>query len=146
MGRYYKGDIEGKFWFGVQSSDDASFFGGCESEPNYINYSFSRDDMPSVLDGIEKCKEKLGKNKEILDTFSKEYKTFTGEMIYEYFKDKHGIELKVEWLERGDGSKYIFSGGGEIKELLTWYARFELGEKIKKCIEEQDYCEFEAEL
>jgi hypothetical protein len=27
MGRYYHGDIEGKFMFGVQSSDDADFFG-----------------------------------------------------------------------------------------------------------------------
>jgi hypothetical protein len=27
MGRYYHGDIEGKFWFGVQSSYDADFFG-----------------------------------------------------------------------------------------------------------------------
>ena len=27
MGRYYHGDIEGKFWFGVQSSTDAEFFG-----------------------------------------------------------------------------------------------------------------------
>ena len=26
MGRYYNGDIEGKFWFAVQSSDDADFF------------------------------------------------------------------------------------------------------------------------
>jgi hypothetical protein len=27
MGRYYSGDIQGKFWFAVQSSDDASAFG-----------------------------------------------------------------------------------------------------------------------
>jgi len=27
MGRYYNGDIEGKFWFGIQDSNDASFFG-----------------------------------------------------------------------------------------------------------------------
>jgi hypothetical protein len=27
MGRYYSGDIEGKFWFGTQSSDDATHFG-----------------------------------------------------------------------------------------------------------------------
>ena len=145
MGRYYRGDIEGKFWFGVQSSDDASFFGGCECEPNYIKYSFSEDDMPSVLDGIEKCKEKLGKNKEILDAFFKENAFCNEEMIYKYSKDKHDIDLKVEWLERVDGSRYI-SSDGEIKELLTWYARLELGEKIKKCLEEQDYCEFEAEL
>jgi hypothetical protein len=27
MGRYYSGQIAGKFWFGVQSSNDASYFG-----------------------------------------------------------------------------------------------------------------------
>jgi hypothetical protein len=27
MGRYYSGNIEGKFWFGTQSSDDATNFG-----------------------------------------------------------------------------------------------------------------------
>ena len=32
MGRYYTGDIEGKFWFGVQDSDDACHFGGSEIE------------------------------------------------------------------------------------------------------------------
>ena len=45
MGRYYSGDIEGKFWFGVQSSTAARRFGGSESEPNYINYYFSEDDL-----------------------------------------------------------------------------------------------------
>jgi hypothetical protein len=30
MGRYYQGDIEGKFWFGCQSSDDGEFFGAKE--------------------------------------------------------------------------------------------------------------------
>ena len=28
MGRYYSGDIEGKFWFAVQSSNAADRFGG----------------------------------------------------------------------------------------------------------------------
>jgi hypothetical protein len=32
MGRYYTGDIEGKFWFAIQSSDDASFFGGSDED------------------------------------------------------------------------------------------------------------------
>ena len=36
MGRYYNGDIEGKFWFGVQSSDDGDFFGSKGEEPNHI--------------------------------------------------------------------------------------------------------------
>ena len=38
MGRYYSGDINGKFWFALQSSNAPSRFGGYENEPNYINY------------------------------------------------------------------------------------------------------------
>ena len=34
MGRFYYGDIKGKFWFGVQESEDASHF-GVEAEENY---------------------------------------------------------------------------------------------------------------
>ena len=37
MGRYYDGDISGKFWFAVQSSNAPARFGGNEFEPNYIN-------------------------------------------------------------------------------------------------------------
>jgi hypothetical protein len=38
MGRYYDGDIEGKFWFAVQDSNDGEFFGAEETNSNYINY------------------------------------------------------------------------------------------------------------
>ena len=40
MGRYYSGDIEGKFWFGVQNSTDADFF-GVQGEPRFYHYYFS---------------------------------------------------------------------------------------------------------
>ena len=43
MGRYYDGDINGKFWFAVQSSDDADFF-GVQGESSYLSYYFSEDD------------------------------------------------------------------------------------------------------
>ena len=46
MGRYYDGDIEGKFWFGVQSSDDAEFFGAKEREPMFVEYGV--EDMAEV--------------------------------------------------------------------------------------------------
>lgn len=39
MGRWTTGDIEHKFWLGIQSSDAASQYGG-ESEVNYIPYSY----------------------------------------------------------------------------------------------------------
>jgi len=55
MGRYYTGDIEGKFMFGVQGSDAGERFGAVES--NVISYSVSRrcyDDIVKELKSIEK--------------------------------------------------------------------------------------------
>ena len=124
MGRYYNGDIEGKFWFAVQNSDDASFFGGQESEPNYINYDFDKSDMPSIKVGLEKCDRKLGDYKEKLDKFFEDNNGYNEEMIVKKFK------ITEE----------------KVKELLQWYARRILGEKIKKCVEKNDYCHFEVEL
>ena len=60
MGRYYSGDIEGKFWFGVQSSDDPDFFGGQTSEPSEIGYAFTTDDVPTIEQGLTECREELG--------------------------------------------------------------------------------------
>jgi hypothetical protein len=124
MGRHYNGDIEGKFWFGVQSSDDASFFGGVIEEPSEINYHFnSRNDMKSVVLGLEKVKEKLGANKDLLDKFFKEHDSYNNKMI----EDAYG------WSEK------------ETREHLEWYARLDLGEKIFKCLKEKDECSFTAE-
>jgi hypothetical protein len=36
MGRYYSGDIDGKFWFALQSSDCADRFAVCKSPKNKI--------------------------------------------------------------------------------------------------------------
>jgi hypothetical protein len=54
VGRYYTGDIEGKFMFGVQGSDAGERFGAVES--NVISYSVSRgcyDDIVKELKSIE---------------------------------------------------------------------------------------------
>jgi len=34
----------------------------------------------------------------------------------------------------------------EIPNLMEWYARLEIGLKIEKCLEENDCCNFSAEL
>ena len=36
MGRYYFGSIEGKFWFGIQSSCAANRFGVIGQPPEYL--------------------------------------------------------------------------------------------------------------
>jgi len=128
MGRYYHGDIEGKFWVAVQPSDDADFF-GVSGYHNYLNYSFETEDLDKIKKGIEECKTKLGVAKKILDEFFDTENGWNDEMIKKHFKEKHKINLK-----------------GSVTDLLGWYARLELGEKIKKCVEDKGHCEFEAEV
>lgn len=124
MGRYYSGDIEGKFWFAVQDSDDASFFGGEESELTCLNYYFDKDNLKSIEKGIKQCLKKLGRQKDNLDKFFKKNDGYNDEMIAKAF----GIDPV------------------KVKPLLVWYARLELGEKILKCVKKKGYCSFDAEL
>lgn len=53
MGRYYRGDIEGKMGFGTQPSDTFEQFGGMLIEPSYIEFEFTgimSDDNPYGFD------------------------------------------------------------------------------------------------
>lgn len=124
MGRYYSGDIEGKFWFGVQSSDDPSFFGGEQFEPNHINYHFTEEDLPQVQKGIGECEKELGKFKVELDKFFEKNDSYNSEML----------------------EKALGQSKDKISDLLEWYARLELGVKIRDCIKANGACSFEAEL
>jgi hypothetical protein len=136
MGRYYSGDIEGKFWFGVQSSDDAEFFGGFASEPQEIDYTFTEDDLPTIEQGIAACKAKLCDQRAKLAAFFEEHASYTDRQLSEH--------LGLPWLEDMDtGSVAILS---PVKEVLEWYARLELGEKILACVKERGECAFTAEL
>lgn len=141
MGRYYSGDIEGKFWFGVQNSDDASFFGGEQSEPNTINFYFTEDDKEDVDNGIKKCISELGDYKAKLDEFFEKNNGYNDVILAEYL----GLSKHNKVVKREDGSEYV-SDNPALDDLLTWYARLHLGEKIQKCLEEKGSCSFEAEL
>ena len=125
MGRFYYGDIDGKFWFSVQASDDASFFGGDESEPQLIEYNFdSEEHLAGVQEGIETCEAELGKFKAILDDFFAENQSYNDEQI----SKKYGIQKET------------------VATLLRWYARLELGRKIEDSLLQNGSCFFEAEL
>jgi hypothetical protein len=129
MGRYYDGDIEGKFWFGVQSSDDAEFFGAKEREPMFVEYSV--EDMAEVDRGLDMCVLNLGANKERLDKFFDSCEHgYNDEMLIKYYKDKVKLTIDEDF----------------VRKMLIWYARLDLGEKIKKCMVEKGFCEFRAEL
>ena len=122
MGRYYSGDIEGKFWFAVQESDDASYFGGESWEPETVTYYFDEDDLLTIRAGIAKCKKFLGEYESKLDKFFEENNGYNDLMLI-----KAGFPAS------------------KIKDLLVYYARLGLGEKILKCVEQKGKCEFQAE-
>jgi hypothetical protein len=120
MGRYYSGDIEGKFWFGVQSSDAASRFGGTESQPQFIEYYFDKeDDLESVEAEIKNIEESLGDQFQVIEKF------FAGKQSY---NDEQLTEA------------------GITSEQLSEYADLRLGIKIRDCIKEKGYCSFNAEF
>ena len=131
MGRYYQGDIEGKFWFAVQSSDDANHFGGSEIELQdddgeiyELEYFFNKEDLESINEGIETCIKDIGEFKPKLD------EVFSSSNSYN--PDELARQLGVSQ------AKY--------RDLLETYARLHLGEKIKKCVEDNGECNFTAEL
>ena len=123
MGRYYSGDIEGKFWFGVQSSDDADFF-GVTGQPTYLQYGFAKGDLLEIQSGIAKCLEVLGEEKSKLDKFFDDNESYSTEEL--------SVDLNIP--------------EEETDKLLEWYARLQLGNKILECVEEHGECHFEAEM
>lgn len=130
MGRYYSGDIEGKFWFGVQSSDDALNFGAEECEPNYIEYYV--DNLEAVEKGLKETREQLGIDEQRLNDFFEMRGPlgYNDEMLIKYYKNTFDLDIT----ER------------DVNNKLALLARLDLGEKIYKCVKEQGHCGFTAEL
>ena len=120
MGRYYSGDINGKFWFAVQSSNAASRFGGTESEPQFIEYYFDKeDDLESVEAEIKEIETTLGDKLKVIEDFFSKTDSYNDEMLAE---------------------------AGISRDDLREYADLELGIQIRDCIKEKGYCSFNAEL
>ena len=124
MGRYYHGDINGKFQFAVQSSNDADFFGVKGYQPEHFFYNFEKDDLKNVKKGIEDCEKELGDYLKFMDKF---------------FKNK-------DYFNREELQKILKVDENKMRDLLKWKARLHLGNEIKSCIEKNNQCHFEAEL
>ena len=128
MGRHYHGDINGKFQFAIQSSNDADFFGvtgtmGTASKYE-LTYNFEKDDEKNVNQGIEDCKKELGDYREKMNKF---------------FKNK-------DYFNRDDLQEVLEVDEDKVRNLLKWNTRLHLGNEIKSCIEKKGHCHFEAEL
>lgn len=119
MGRYYSGDIEGKFWFGVQASNAADRFGVIGEEPCYLTYCFDKEDLESVEDELKNIEETLGDKLQLITTFFNKCLTYTDD------------DIKSMGITNND---------------ISEYADYRLGIKIRDCIKENSSCSFDAEL
>ena len=119
MGRYYTGDIEGKFWFAVQSSNAADRFGVTGNTPSYLEYWFLEDDLEGVEEEIKNIKESLGDRFKIIEDFFEKNKGYTEIML---------DQVKI------------------TREELSEYADLKLGIQIRDSIKENGQCYFEAQL
>ena len=119
MGRYFSGDIEGKFWFALQSSDCADRFGVSGYQPEVLQYYYSEDDLKGVEEEIKNIEESLGDKIKIIEDFFKETNAYNDKDL-----EKAGI----------------------TEQELSEYADLGLGKQIRDCIIENGECSFEAEF
>ena len=124
MGRYYHGDINGKFQFAVQSSGDADFFGVKGYQPDHFFYNFEKDDLKNVKKGIADCEKELG----------------------DYGKKMDKLLKNKDYFNREELQKSLKIDKNKMQMILKWNARLHLGKEIKSCIEKKGQCHFEAEL
>ena len=118
MGRYFSGDIEGKFWFAVQSSSAADRFGVTGYQPETLNYNFQEEDLEGVEEEIKNIEDSLGDKLAVIEKFFAEINGYNDKMLEE---------------------------AGISKDELSDYADLGLGRQIRDCIKENGQCEFEAE-
>ena len=124
MGRWYSGDIDGKFWFGVQDSNAADRFGVTGHQPQELYYHFDEESLPEIHQELSRIASSLGGNLTLLHKFFEENDSYSDEKVAEY--------LNVD--ER------------QVKNILRDYADYELGLKIADAVQRIGHCEFTAEL
>lgn len=124
MGRYYSGDIEGKFLFAVQSSNAGERFGAVEEDwpyTPYIVYRESYSEIQQELDDIVST----GSVKKVDDFFE-------------------------ELAQKGRGyNDSDLEEAGILKDDMSEWADHRLGKQIKDWFDDnpdEDVLRFEAEL
>ena len=108
MGRYLGGDLDYKFWFGVQPSDDILLYGHQEERINgYVNY----EDLDKIIEQVKGYKDE--------------------------FKEKFGITYD-EFMKKIKDKGYLSSSSDEETNADKWgemsslASRIDLGDKVIK--------------
>jgi len=128
MGRYYHGDVDGKFWFAVQSSSVPERFGAISYEPNYTEYGF--EELQPIKEELEVIVKELGNKLDLFNEFFDNNNSYNDEMLLDMFKENN-IKLTDK----------------ELRHYLSEYADYCFGEKIRVYMEDNENsgCYIQAE-
>jgi len=121
MGRYYYGDVEGKFMFAVQPSNAAERFGAEEQEQAYIDYTMCKGDYEKLCAELLSI-EKTGAPQRVREMF-----IATGDRWSDDKLNEHGV----------------------TQDDMSEYADWVLGKKMKDYFDDnpdEDVINFQAEL
>ena len=106
MGRYYNGDINGKFMFAVQSSTAADRF-GCIGINNYVSYYFDTEQLPTINEELESLEESFKKvekffeDKDSWNSKQQEEAGISDQEISDYADYRLGVQIRDCILEQG---------------------------------------------
>ncbi len=116
MGRYYNGDINGKFMFAVQGSDAGEKFGAVEIESHYVEYNLHRDQYQGIIKelsaikkrgGVDRVKAMFDKVDSYNDATQKEHNV-TNEDLEDYADYELGNQMK-EFFDQSEEDELNFT-------------------------------------
>lgn len=174
MGRYYFGQIEGKFWVAVQDSNDPEYFGVpsrnivnfhvCDCTCNFEDFIDQQIYCKECYDSYEKHLEEVSKQ-EAEEEEEEDLETWyvsESEIFFEFKKSdlplvKYGIKKlnkKVgQYMESftiiddENSVKYNYDIPNDIKsDQLKLIARLCIGKQILYCLEKHGSCTFFGEV
>jgi hypothetical protein len=135
MGRYYNGDIDGKFWFAVQSSSAADRFGvigryrdsddpeKSDFDDGCLIYDFKMSDLEKVESELEVIENNLGDHLTKLRAFFEENAMYSPD----------------------DLASTLGMTVPQTNYFLSEFADYGLGIEIRDCLKEHGQCWFRAE-
>jgi len=120
MGRFFTGDIEGKFWFGVQDSFAPERLGAIACQ-----ISFLFEDKDLLEQKLSELKKQIGDSIEKFDKFFAENKLYNDETLATYMNEEQEV----------------------VKKKLEIYADIKLGNKVLDYLNKgNDSCEIDCEI
>ncbi len=114
MGRYYSGDIEGKFMFAVQPSDAGEQFGAQREEPNYVDYYVCKENYDAILKKLQEL-EHGGAIERVKIMFG-ENELYNVKTMKTYNVSEDDISKYADWC-LGNQMKEFFDNNPERDEL-----------------------------